>query len=195
MNRDDARELLGENATEEQITKLLNKFHAKDSEKVKNLEKQVQDITAEKNRYSDYDEIKRQLDEINKANMTEQERLEAQKKEIEANLKSSKLIVNTAKAKEILAGENIQDELISSLVSDNMDETVARVNMFKNTLTSIKDTVAKQTKESLVTADLKPSIPSANPNEDIMTIDKFMDLSSEEQEKFINENPTAFENL
>ena len=43
--------------------------------------------------------------------------------------------------------------------------------------------------------DLKPSISNVNQNEDVMTIDKFSNLSAEEQEKFINEHPEEFEKL
>ena len=38
MNREDARKILGEEATEEQVTNLLNNFHLKENEKVKELE-------------------------------------------------------------------------------------------------------------------------------------------------------------
>ena len=54
MTRDEAKKILGENATEEQVTNLRNNFH--NSEKAKNdkiaqLEKQLTG-------FSDYDEIK-----------------------------------------------------------------------------------------------------------------------------------------
>lgn len=192
MTRDEAKKILGETATEEQVTNLLNNFH--NSEKAKNdkiaqLEKQL-------NGFSDYDEIKKQLDDINKANMSEQERMEAQKKEIAKNLAESRIIVNTAKAKEILAGEELDDEIIASLVSDNLENTVAKANKMKQTLTALRDNVSKKTKEDLTNINLDPSMSNVNPNkDDIMTIEKFNNLTAEEQEKFINEHPTEFENL
>ena len=38
MNRELAREILGENATEEQVTNLLNQWHIDESAKIKELE-------------------------------------------------------------------------------------------------------------------------------------------------------------
>lgn len=196
MTRDEAKKILGENATEEQITNFLNNYHLTESAKIKDLENQLNTLKTENSKYSDYDSIKTKLNEIEQANMTEQQKLEQMKNEAEKNLKESRIIVNTAKAKEILAGENIDEQLIASLVDDNLDNTIARATMFKNTLTNLKDSVAKQTKENLVNTDLKPSISNVNPNQDdTMTFDKFANLSAEDQEKFIEEHPEEFENL
>ena len=41
------------------------------------------------------------------------------KKEVETNLKNSRIIVNTAKAKEILAGLDLDDDTINLVVSDD----------------------------------------------------------------------------
>lgn len=191
MNRDKARNLLGEGATEEQITKFLNEYH--NEEKAKNDE--INALKEELNKFNDYDEIKNKLDAIEKANMSDQEKLEEAKKETAENLKKARMIYNTAKAKEILAGENIDEKLLQNLVTDDEATTIANANLFKQTLTNLKESVAKQTKETLVNTDLKPDLTNVNPNDEKMTLDKFMSLSSEEQEKFIAENPQEFENL
>ena len=196
MNREEARKILGEGATEEQITNLLNSWHIQESAKVKELESQVNNLTEQNNKYSDYDSIKQQLDDINKANMTEQEKLEQMKKEAEANLKNSRIIVNTAKAKEILTGLDLDDDLISLVVSDNADKTIANANKLKAKFDSQKDIIAKQTKETLINVDLKPTVSNVNQNDDgVMTFAKFGALSAVEQEKWINEHPNEFENL
>ena len=194
MDREKARKILGEEATEEQITNLLNSWHLDENAKVKELEEQINSLTATANKYSDYDEIKKQLDEINKANMSEQEKLEAQKKEIENNLKQSRIIVNTAKAKEILAGLDLDDDIISLVVSDDADKTIASANKLKAKFDSQKENVAKETKESLINIDLTPSISNVNQNEG-MTLDKFGNMSAEEQNKWLQENPNGLENL
>lgn len=191
MNRDKARILLGEGATEEQITNLLNEFH--NNEKAKNAE--IASLNDKLSKVGDYDELKAKLDAIEKANMSEQERLAEEKKQIEANLRNSKMIYNTAKAKEILAGENVDEELLKRLVTDDEASTIANATLFKQTLSNLKESVEKQTRESLATADLKPGITNVTQNEDKMTFDKFSKLSAEEQNKFINEHPEEFENL
>lgn len=194
MNREKARQILGENATEEQVTNFLNEWHNSKKEEQKQYETQLNELQSKINQYSDYDDIKAKLDEINKANMTEQEKMEQQRKEIETNLANSRKIYNKAKAMEILAGENVDEKIIDSLVTDNLDTTLATINALKTNLTAIKDGVAKNTKESLTTLDLTPTMTNV-PQNDVMTMEKFMDLSAEEQEKFVNEHPTEFGNL
>ena len=195
MTRDEAKKILGESATEEQITNFLNNYHLNENAKVKELQDQLDALKSENSKYSDYDTIKTKLNQIEQANMTEQQKLDQMKKETENNLRESRIIVNTAKAKEILAGENIDEKLIASLVDDNLENTIAKATMFKQTLTNLKDSVAKQTKESLVNADLKPTIPNVNPNNDVMTLDKFGNMSADEQNKWLQENPNGLQNL
>ena len=195
MNREKAREILGKNATEEQITNLLNQWHIDESTKVKDLESKVNNLTEQNNKYSDYDSIKKQLDDINKANMTEQEKLEQMKKETEQNLKNSRIIVNTAKAKDILVGLDLDDDIISMLVSDDENKTINNANKLKAKFESQKEMVTKKTKEDLVTMNVQPTISNVPQQSDVMTMDKFMDLSAEEQNKFIEEHPQEYNNL
>ncbi len=196
MTRDEAKKILGEGATEEVITNFLDNYHIEESAKIKDLETKVNNLTQENNKYSDYDTIKKQLDDINKANMTEQEKLEQQKKEIEKNLKDSRIIVNTAKAKDLLAGLNVNDTIIAKLVSENETETINSVNELKTMLETQKELISKQTKESLTNVDLKPTISNVNQNENNqMTLDKFGNMSAEEQNKWLQENPNGLQNL
>ena len=193
MTRDEAKKILGEGATEEQVTNLLNSFH--NAEKSKNDE--IANLKNQMAQYSDYDAIKKQLDDINKANMTEQEKLEEKKRETENNLRESRIIVNKAKAKEILAGEEIDEEIISSLVTDNLDATIAKATKMKQTLTALRDSVTKKTKEDLTNANIDPNLSNVNPNKDDapMTFEKFSNLSIAEQEKWMEANPGELDNL
>lgn len=192
MNRDEARKILGEGATEEQVTNLLNSFH--NAEKVKN--DKIAQLESQLNNVSDYDDIKKQLDDINKANLSREEQIALKEKEAEKKLANASIILNTTKAKEILSGFDLDDETISMLVSDDEAKTINNATKLKEKFDSLKENVAKETKETLTNVDLTPSITNVNQNEkDEMTIEKFMNLSSEEQEKFINENPEKFENL
>lgn len=193
MTRDEAKKILGEGATEEQVTNLLNSFHS--AEKTKNDE--IANLKNQMAQYSDYDAIKKQLDDINKANMTEQEKLEEKRKETEKNLLESRIIVNTARAKEILAGEEIDEEIIASLVTDNLDTTIAKATKMKQTLTALRDSVSKKTKEDLTNANIDPNLSNVDPNKDdaVMTFEKFSDLSVAEQEKWLEANPDGLDNL
>ena len=87
-------ELLAKGYTEEQVTDILNTLHSVSKDK----DKQIADLQSEvltKGEYeTKYNDVQHQLDEIKKANMTEQEKFEAMKKEAETNLRNSKIIVN-----------------------------------------------------------------------------------------------------
>ena len=93
MTRDEIKKILGEGATEEQITNTLNALHNQTNA----LNKQISELQSNINQYSDYNDIKKQLDDINKANMSKQEKLNAQKEEIAKNLHESRIIKNKAK--------------------------------------------------------------------------------------------------
>lgn len=190
MSREDAKKILGENATDEQVSSLLNVFHASE----KTLKEEIAQKNEELKKYSDYDSIKSQLDEINKSKMSEQEKLEQDKQEIAKNLKESKLIVNTAKAKEILAGCNVNDTLLKSLVHEDEATTISNATELLNSFNNLREEVAKKTKEDLTNLNLKPSMDNAT-NDNVMTFDKFRTLSSEEQNKFALEHPEEFEKL
>lgn len=196
MNREKARAILGEGATEEQVTNFLNEWHNAKKEEVSTYESQLNDLKNQMNKYSDYDEIKSKLDEINKANMTEQEKLEQMKKEAETNLRNSRIIVNNAKAREILAGYDLDDDILSMLVSDDETTTINRANKLKSKFDTQKENVAKETKESLMSIDLKPNMPNVNQNENVIdTFEKFGNLSAEEQNKWLSENPDGLSKL
>lgn len=195
MNREEVKEILGENATEEQITNFLNRYHEK--EKAKNEE-----LTALKNKVSKfeglenkYTALQSQMDEINKSKMTEQEKLEAKAQELANKEKVLNASINTAKAREILAGEEVNDKILARMVNGTLEETIELATLYKESLTTLKDNVAKQTKETLTNVDLKPSMSNVNQGEDVMTFDKFNKLSAEEQNKFVEEHPEEFENL
>lgn len=198
MTRDEVIKILGENATDEQVKGILDKFHEKDSE-IRNakenavaLAKAQADLAATQ---ADLKTAQSQLDEINKNNMSEQEKIEADRKEAAKLVSESKKVYAKAKATEILAQVGITDEkLINSLVSDNVELTEANANIYVENIKSIKESVEKQTREQLSTADLKPNASNSS-NNDGMTWEKFTSLSEEEQSRFEQEHPEEFAKL
>ena len=191
MTRDNVKEILGEGATDEQVSAILNAFHSDIDAK----EKEISSLNSKLQKQNDYDDIKKQLDEINKANMSEQEKLEEQKKEIAKNLKESKIIVNTAKAKEILAGLSLSDDVINSLVREDEETTITNATNLKAQFESLKSETDKKVREELANIDLKPSISNVPQDGGAMTWDKFEGMSIEEQNKFAEEHPDEFANL
>lgn len=192
MTRDEVKKILGENATEEQITNTLNALHNQTNA----LNKQIEDYKVKESKYSDYDEIKRQLEDINKANMSEQEKLQAQQEEAAKYLHEAKLIRNKAKVMEILAGKGFDEEIIDSIVGEDENLSVAKAQKLVERLDTVIADTKKKTEEELANLNVKPNLSNVNPNNDgAMNWEKFSKLSQEEQNKFAEENPEEFAKL
>lgn len=192
MTRDEVKKILGENATEEQITNTLNALHNHTNA----LNKQIEDYKVKESKYSDYDDIKKQLEEINKANMSEQEKLQAQQEEAAKYLHEAKLIRNKAKVMEILAGKGFDEEIIDSIVGEDENLSVAKAQKLVERLDTVIADTKKKTEEELANLNVKPNLTNTNPNSDgAMNWEKFSKLSQEEQNKFAEENPEEFAKL
>ena len=191
MTRDNVKEILGEGATDEQVSAILNAFHSD----IEAKDKEINSLTSKLQKQNDYDAIKNELEEIHKSTMSEQEKLEEQKKEIAKNLHDSKIIVNTAKAKEILAGLPLTDEIINSLVRDDEEATINNANNLKTQIESLKAETDKKVREELANIDLKPNVTNVPQDGGTMTWEKFEKMSLDEQNKYAEENPEEFANL
>ncbi len=181
-------ELLAKGYTEEQVDEILGIYHQNDK-KVKDLERQIEEDKAIKVKNQ---ELQKQIDDINEANLSEQEKLAKKEAEIETRLSNARKIENTAKAKEILASYDVDDELISRLVSDNLEETVNMANLFKTKIDTIRTTVANETREKLANADVKPTPTNISQDDGIMTLEKLKAMTMTEQLMFKRENPDIY---
>lgn len=198
MKREEVKQILGEGATEEQISAVLNMYHSQKTE----LDKANSEISKYKNSYEEAvkesNSYKSELDKINEANLTKEEQLAKREKEIAEKEKQTNLIHNKAMVKEKLAGLNLDAETLNSLVdtiaTSDMEKSLSSADVYVNTFNSMKESTIKSTKEELITLDVKPPA-SNNPNNDAMTWDKFRTLSVEEQNKFQQEHPEEFKNL
>lgn len=197
MSREEAKKMLGENATDEQVTAVLNAIHQEKS-RADNYEKQLnaQTIVNQENE-SKYKELETKLNELEKEKMTEAEKLELQRKETEKNLAESRKTLAKAKAQEILSTVGITDEeIIKTVISDNIDNTIAGATILANKFKSIQEETIKKTKEELANLDVKPTPSNVSQGEEEeMTLDKFFNMSAQEQEKLISDNPELLNNL
>lgn len=192
MTRDDIKKILGEGATEEQITNTLNALHNQTNA----LKQELESVKATQSKYSDYDDIKKQLDDINKANLTREEQMALKEKEIEEKLKSAKLTASKAKVMEVLAGRDIDEDIINSIVGEDETISVAKAQKLATKLDNLIADTKKKTEEELANLNVKPNLPNTDPNNDgVMNWDKFSKLSVEEQNKFATEHPDEFANL
>lgn len=198
MTREEAKKILGEGATDEQITAMLDAFHSKNAE----LEK----ATNEANKYkSDLEVVQKQsesykaeLDNINTANLTKEEQLAKREEAIAKREAETSLINNKAKVKERLASLNLDGETLEALVdtitTSDGDKSLASAEVYVSTFNSMRERTIQNTKEELINVNAKP-VASNNPNKDVMTWDKFRNLSQEEKTKFQTEHPEEFANL
>lgn len=196
MSREEAKKILGEDATEQQITNFLNVIHLNNSKMEElRVENEANKIAREEasRKAKEYEE---QLATIEKEKMSDVEKLELAKKEAEENLANSRRILSKAKAQEILSTVGITDEdIIKTVVSDDLDSTVANAQILANKFKFIQDETVKKTKEELANIDVKPNPTNVPQNDNQMTWEKFTALSVEEQSKFEQEHPDEFAKL
>ena len=192
----DRKTLLEKGFTEEQVTEILNGFHAEKQalEDEKNrLSKELDAKTKEASELAGY---KAQIAEIEKSKMTEAEQIAAMKKEAAENLKQSKIIYNKAQAKSILAAVGIEDEdIINDLTTSDEAKTIEAATRIANRFKNMQEETAKKTKEQLANIDITPAGSNKPTADNVMTWEKFSMMSAEEQDKFANEHPEEFENL
>lgn len=194
MTREEARELLGENATNEQIQALLDKVHDNNETYKKQL-KEAQDkatqLEKQVNKYSDYDDIKKQLDDINKANMTKEEQLTEREKEILKKEQETNRRDNRSIVKEIVAGLNISDEVIESLISESADVSKKNAENLVAQINAIKEATIKETKENLLNVDVQPDTKDSVQK----TTKKWNEMTYEEKLELKRSNPQEYETI
>lgn len=194
MTRDEIKKILGEDATDVQITNCLNFFHTQEKNKTDEINGYKKTI----NEHSDYDNIKKELDDLKKANMTNEELLVAKQEELDkalAKTKEEELKLlkkqNSLEAKSILIEAGITDEeqlkgLLSSISTDNKDATIASANSIANLVKTTKDATEKSVKAQLMNTEPNPSDNGGKKAEDdqTMTKEKFNGLSYAEQKEW-----------
>ena len=196
MSREDVKKMLGENATDEQVTVILNAIHQEKS-RADNLEQKLNaQNLANQETENKFKELVSKVDELEKEKMTEAEKLQLKEKEIEKNLAESRKTLSKAKAQEILSQVGITDEeIIKTVVSDNIDNTIASATILANKFKFVQEETVKKTKEDLANLDVKPNPSNVSQGEEGMTLDKFFNMSAQEQEKLLSENPDILNNL
>lgn len=192
MNREEIKKILGENASEEMVSNLLNSFHnaEKDnSEKITQLQNQL-------NSYSDYEEMKTKVSQYENEKLTETEKIQKMRAEAEENLRYSRITKNKAKVMTILSSLEIDEDIIDSIVSEDETKSINNANKILNRINTIKENVKQQTEANLVNLDLTPTPSNINPNDkDIMTSEKFNKMSMLEQKQWKDSNPEMYSEL
>ena len=193
----DRKTLLDKGFTEEQVTEILNGFHAEQSALQAEKEQLTKDLANKSKEITELIGYKAQIEEIQKAQMTEAEKIAAQKKEAEEYLAKAKITNNTATAKSILASIGITDDgIISTVVDSDEAKTIEKANALKLAFTTREEEAAKKAREELSKIDITPPGSNKQPGADnAMTWEKYQQLSEEEQSKFATEHPDEFNNL
>lgn len=172
--------LIEKGYSEEQVTELLDMFH-KSNDEAKKMQTELDRL---KGIETQFQNTKKELDDINKSKMTAQEQIEADKKEAAELKAKSQRIYNTAKAKEILAGYDVDESLIDNLVNVDEQSTIASANALKSLLDSKIETTTKKVREELSNLSAKPEPSNVPPTNDTMTKEKFDKLTMSEQKEW-----------
>lgn len=193
----DRKTLLDKGFTEEQVTEILNGFHSEQNAIQEQNAQLIKDLESKNKQVTELIGYKAQVEEIQKAQMSDAEKIAAQKKEAEEYLAKAKITNNTATAKSILASIGITDEgIISTVVDSDEAKTIEKANALKTAFVTREEEAAKKAKEELSKIDITPQGSNVQPNADnAMTWEKYQQLSDEEQAKFATEHPEEFNNL
>lgn len=188
--------LLEKGYTEEQVTELLDLFHKNSSNISKENEDLKTKLDSANNKIAGLTKLEQELNALKQSQLSEEEKRKLAEKEMQENLYKSKIILNTAKAREILSQiGGVDDDVLSSIVSDNEEKTIKNANGLLNLIKTREEKTISETTEKLSSMDVKPT-PSNNLNQDTqMTWEKFDSLSAEEQSKFEQEHPDEFAKL
>ena len=181
MNRDEVKQVLGENASDEVVTNLLNLFHNAGKSK-------DEEITRLNNQMSDYGELKNKVDQMENEKLTQQQRIDKMEKEAEENLRASKLTRNKADVMTVLAGLDIDEDIINQIVCEDNQKSLDLANKLLNKFNLTKENVEKKVKEDLMNTNINPSLPTTKQDDDVMTLDKFKKLSFAEAKKWKDNN-------
>ena len=187
--------LLEKGYTEEQVTELLDMFHKSNE----NITKENADLHTQLDTANDkivgLTKLEAELNALKQAQLSEEDKKKLAEQETQKNLMESRIILNTAKAREILSElGGIDEAVLKSIVTDDADKTVANATNLLNQIKSIKAETVNQTKQELSSLDVKPTA-SNNLESPAMTWEKFESMSDDEQTKFAEEHPDEFSKL
>ena len=193
----DRKTLLDKGFTEEQVTEILNGFHAEQNAIQEQNAQLIKDLESKNKQVTELIGYKAQVEEIQKAQMSDAEKIAAKRKEADEYLAKAKITNNTATAKSILASIGITDEgIISTVVDSDEAKTIEKANALKTAFVTREEEAAKKAKEELSKIDITPPGSNVQPGADnAMTWEKYTQLSDEEQAKFATEHPDEFNNL
>lgn len=192
-------ELIAKGYTEEQATELLNLFHAENNEIKANNSQLQKDLNIANQTITELNKAQVQLKQLQQAQMTDQEKLDAMKAETEKNLAESKRIVSKAQAKTIFAEiGGIDDAILDTLVSEDLTQTEANAKALVELIKSRDEATAKKTKEDLANINVLPNpsnVQKGGDDKSQMTKEQFAKLSREERTKIFKEDKALWDKM
>ena len=192
-------ELIAKGYTEEQATELLNLFHAENNEIKANNSQLQKDLNIANQTITELNKAQVQLKQLQQAQMTDQERLDAMKAETAKNLAESKRIVSKAQAKTIFAEiGGIDDAILDTLVSEDLTQTEANAKALVDLIKSRDAETAKKTKEDLANINVLPNpsnVQKGGDDKSQMTKEQFAKLSREERTKIFKEDKALWDKM
>lgn len=185
------KDLLEKGYNEEQVTEILNLLH---SEKA-NSTKLQKDLDKANSTIADLSKVKEDFSKLQKTQLSEQEQLEAMKKEIAEQLKQSKLIRSRAEAKNVFAEiGGVDDKILESIATEDFEQTKVNAQALVDLIKARDEETIKKTKEGLLNANVlpntKPNVNTEGGNnaDNTMTKEQFNKLSRAEKSKIYLEN-------
>lgn len=182
--------------TDEQVTQLLDLMHKTNNNITKENEKLKADLDTANNKIVGLTQIEQEYNTLKQSQLTEQEKQSLKEKEIEERLSNARKIDNKAMAKEIFSEiGGVSEDVLNSVVTDDTEQTKKNATAVLNQINSVKEATVNQTKQEMSELDIKPTASNNLETKVEMTWKKFDSMTSDEQEKFVEEHPEEFAKL
>lgn len=198
MKRED---LISKGYTEEQVTELLNLFHTESKGVNDNNSKLQKELEAANATITELNKVQKAYKDMQTSQMSEQEKLEATRKEIEEHLANAKLIESRANAKTIFAEiGGVSDDVLNSLVTSDISQTEANAKALVDLIKNRDEATVKKTKEEILNKKVLPSTVSnvtkgSEGSSNQMTKEEFNRLSTVEKTKIFREDKELWDKM
>lgn len=193
--------------SDENINAIMKEY----GESVNTYKTQLDDINSKFSEYNsmktEYDTLKTELETIKKATMTKEELDKEREKQLEKALNEAKLAKiealkekNRVKAESILVKAGITEEetlnkLISGIINENADITIANATAIAQVINQTKDNTEKVVKENLMKEEPKPTGGDDSKAKVEITLDKFREMDVVEKQELCSKDNELYEKL
>ncbi len=190
MSRAQVKEILGENATEDIVDRLLG-LHTND---IGSFKSKISELNAQLEVFAEQES---ELQALKNEKMSDQERLDATIREAEAAKRDYLSKMARVEAREIFVSAGLSEDeytpLLDSVVTEDSELTKAKSQAIVDVMSSRLAATEKSLREQLLKNT--PAPPDGEQGSEVRTITDFLNLPYEQQLEMKEKNPEILDTL